>query len=221
MIRTALALCLTLSTISFAADPIDLTVDEFKMYRHWKAAMEDERVQKMKPEARDAAIAKDAHYKLKDMQKAVAKGEAAGDLKSKCEALLKDALAQSPVKDQIRKVDVDATEPHAVAYIEWANDNVQNLEEEASMIAAQTRACPILSSDALWATDKTNARQRVWQGIISQSAADKIAPDKAKDFADTRYIRLFEKVKNLANGDDLTQPEGAARDVAGNTPPKK
>lgn len=192
---------------SWAADPIDLTLEQYKMYRHWQAAKEDPRVQKMKPAAQDPAIAKDAHYKLKDMQKAVELGEAAGDLKAKCEALLKDGFAQTPAKDLIRKVDVDAAEEHAIAYVEWANENIQNAEEEASVIASATKSCPILSSVQLWATDKST-KARMWQGLISADAAKKINPDRAKDFADSRYIRLFEKVKNAANGDDMSAEAG-------------
>ncbi|MFL5319857.1 MAG: hypothetical protein ACJ790_09380 [Myxococcaceae bacterium] len=193
-----------LCSSAFAADAIDLSLAEFKMYRHWQAAMADARVQKMKPEARDPAIAKDAKYKLKDMQAAVQKGEAAGDLKAKCEGLLKEAFDAGPAKGLVRKVDVDATVEHAVAYVEWANENIQNAEEEASVLAAQTKACPILSSVQLWATDKSNPKARVWQGLIAADAAAKINVERAKDFADSRYIKLFEKVKNVANGDDLS-----------------
>lgn len=201
---------LALSSLASAAEPLDLSLDEFKMWRHWHNAMEDDRVKAMKPEKRNPAIAKDAKYKLKDMEKAVEKGEAAGDVKGKCEALLKDALSGTAAKDLIRKNEVDASEPHAVWYVEWANEKIENVEEEAALIASQAKACPILSSVQVWATDKASPKTRVFQALISTSAASKFNAEKVKDFADTLYIRKFEKVKSIANGDDLSTPEQAA-----------
>src|SRR5688572_19667946 len=97
-----------------AAEPVELSQDEFKMYRHYQNAIEDPRVQKMKPEARNAAIAKDAKFKLKDMEKALARAESAGDFKAKCEANIKEAVDKGELAGQIGKIEVDVSEPHAV-----------------------------------------------------------------------------------------------------------
>lgn len=192
-----------------SADPIELTQDEFKMFRHYQQAMEDPRVQKLKEDARPAAIARDAKYKLKDMQKAIDHAEAAGDFKAKCEANIKEAVAKGDLSGRIGKIEVDITEPHAVAYVQWLNEAPEKLAVEASLIAAHTNAaCPILSTIQVWAQDKAAPKVRVFQALISSSAAAKINADKAKDFAQTRYLRLFEKVKSVANGDDLSAESG-------------
>src|SRR5882724_9597681 len=102
-----------------AAEPIGLSQEDFKMYRHYQQAMEDPRVQKMKPEKQHAAIANDAHYKLKDMEAAISKAEAAGDFKAKCEAAIKERLDGCELKGRVGKIDIDITEPHAVAYVQW------------------------------------------------------------------------------------------------------
>lgn len=194
---------------AFANEPVELTQDEFKMYRHYVQAMEDPRVQKLKPEARSAAIAKDAKYKLKDMEKAISRAEAAGDFKMKCEANIKEALGVGDLTGKVSKIEVDTTEPHAVAYVQWLNEQPEKLAVEASLVAALTNtACPILSTIQVWAQDKGNAKARVFQALISSSAAAKINADKAKDFAETRYLRLFEKVKSVTNGDDLSAESG-------------
>jgi hypothetical protein len=199
-----LAVGLLLGT-TVLASPIPLSADDFKMYRHYLNALEDARVQKMKPEARVSAIAKDAGYKLKDLQKAIAQGEAAGDLKAQCEANLKEELGKTALSGRFGRTEVDLSQPHAVGYIQWLNDNLGQLEEEASEAAVATaRACPILSSIQVWATDKSRPTARVFQGLISRTAAANIKPERVKDFADTRYIRLFEKVKSVVNGDDLS-----------------
>jgi len=195
--------------VLLSAEPIELTQDEFKMYRHYQQAMEDPRVQKMKEEARPAAIAKDAKYKLKDMQKAIERAVAAGDFKGKCEGNIKEALGKGEVAGRIGKIEVDITEPHAVAYVQWLNEKPENLAVEASLVAASTSgACPILSTIQVWAQDKAAPKVRVFQALISATAAAKINPEKAKDFAETRYMRLFEKVKSVANGDDLSAESG-------------
>lgn len=192
-----------------AAEPVELTQDEFKMYRHYKNAIEDPRVQKMKPEARNGAIAKDAKFKLKDMEKAIARAESAGDFKAKCEGNIKEAVDTGKLQGRIGKVEVDVSEPHAVAYVQWLNEAPEKLAYEASLVAAQTNAaCPILSTIQVWAQDKAAPKVRVFQALISSSAAAKINAEKAEDFAQTRYIRLFEKLKSVANGDDLSAEQG-------------
>ena len=209
-------LLLLTAPLAFASQPVELTQDEFKMYRHYLDALEDPRVQKMKPEARSAAIAKDAKYKLKDMEKAIARAESAGDFKAKCEANIKEAVDKGDLAGRIGKVEVDTTAPHAVAYVQWLNEAPDKLAYEASMVAVQTAgACPILSTIQVWAQDKAAPKARVFQALISSSAATKINPEKAKDFAQTRYIRLFEKLKSVANGDDLSAETGTPTNSSG------
>ncbi|MBK7858475.1 MAG: hypothetical protein IPJ65_07595 [Archangiaceae bacterium] len=200
---------LTFAARALAADPVELTQDEFKMFRHYQQAMEDPRVQKLKEDQRAAAIAKDAKFKLKDMQAAVARAEAAGDFKGKCEGNIREALGKGPLAGRIGKVEVDISEPHAVAYVQWLNENTEKLSVEASLVAVQTNAaCPILSTIQVWAQDKATPKVRVFQALISSSAAAKINVEKVNDFAQTRYIRLFEKLKSVANGDDLSAESG-------------
>ena len=191
--------------IALASDAINLTEDEFKMVRHYQIALGDARVQRMKEGQRAAAIAKDAGYKVKDLQHALTKAEAAGDIKTKCEKNIAEALAGQALSGPLGKVSVDTEEAHAVAYVEWQNDNPDRLEEEAALAGLRAaQSCPILSSIQVWAEAKANPQQRIFQGLIARGAALRINPDRVRDFAHTRYIKLFEKVKNAAAGDDLS-----------------
>lgn len=200
-----------LPALALARQPIELSQDEFKMYRHWQKAMNDPRVEKIKPEKRNAAIAKDARFKLGELEKAIAAGESAGDLKAKCEENLKEGLGEQ-FAGRLGKIVVDTDEPHAVAYVQWLNDNMSQLEEEAALAASvSAKECPIVSTITVYAQDQSNPQSRVFQALISKSAAAKINQARARDFADTRYIRLFEGVKNLANGDSFeVEPSGTA-----------
>jgi hypothetical protein len=205
----SLAMFVTASTAR--AEPIGLSLEDFKMYRQYLNAMEDPRVQKMKPEARLPAIAKDAGYKLPELKKAIARGQAEGDVQAKCQKNMVESLNSGGFSGRLGRTEIDASVPHAIAYVEWMNENPTQLEEEASLVASLAAAsCPILSTLQLWAQDKANPKMRVFQGLIPKPSADKINRERTKDFADTRYIRLFEKVKNIAAGDDFSVDAGAA-----------
>lgn len=193
------------SSMVRASEPLGVSEDEFKMYRHYTLALEDARVQKMKPEVRLAAIAKDAGYPLQNLKKAVERAEAAGDLKAKCEANLHAQLSQSALGAALGRLEVDLGAEHAVVYVQWFNDEPQNLPMEACVAAVQAaQACPIAATIQMWAHDQANPKTRVFQALISTTGAKRIDADKVKDYAETRYLKLFEKVKNAANGDDLS-----------------
>ena len=113
--RLALLMIAASAVPALASEPLPLSRDEFKMYRHYKVAIEDPRVQKMKPDARVAAIAKDAKYKLKDLSAVITKGDEAGDLKVLCEKNLREALDGTELKGRIGKLEADLTEEHGVA----------------------------------------------------------------------------------------------------------
>ncbi len=212
--RLGLMAAVTLAPVAMAEEPaapaagLGLTLEEFKMYRQYTNALEDSRVQKMKPEARLGAIAKNAGFKPKELQKAIDKGEAAGDFKRGCDDAVKAALDGAGFTGKVGKVDMDLSAPNAVGYVQWNNEDLAQLEEEASLLAAHTaRACPLISDIQVWATDKSQGDKRVFQALISGANAAQIDPAKTKDFADTRYIRKFEKVKSAAKGDDLSEPD--------------
>ena len=209
-------LSLVIATVVNAADPLGLTEDEFKMYRHYTLALGDARVQKMKPDARLAAIAKDAGYKPKDLAKAIERAEAAGDVKAKCESNLKSALAGSEIGGQLGKLEVDTSAEHAVAYVQWFNEEPKNLPVEACFAAVRAaEACPIAATIQVWAQDRANPKSRVFQALISTTGAKRINADKVRDYAETRYLKLFEKVKSTSNGDDLSAELGVPASPGG------
>jgi hypothetical protein len=212
--RLAVLLAASLALPSAASEPIPLSRDEFKMFRHYQAAISDPRVQKMKPENRVAAIARDGKFKLKELVAVIAKGEEAGDLKALCEKNLKEALEGTLLKGRLGKLEADLTEEHGVAYVQWMNEKPEVLAIEASVAAATAVvACPVVSTVQVWAMDKGNPKARVFQGLIGASSASNIKVDQVKDFAVTRYLRLFEKVKSVTNGDDLSGELGQSKAV--------
>lgn len=209
MRRFLIATLSVLAVPALAADALGLSEDEFKMFQHYRLALADARVQAMKPEARLAAIAKDARWKPKDLQSAIEKGEAAGDIGAKCEANLKEIFQSGELAGRVGRLEMDTTAAQAVAYVQWFNEEQTNLPIEASFAAARAaEACPIASTVIVWANDKAAPKTRVFQALVSSGSARRINVDRVKDFAVTRYMKLFEKVKSVANGDDLSEASG-------------
>jgi hypothetical protein len=210
MRRLLLSSLASLSLSARAATPIELTEDEFKMHQHYELASADPRVQAMKADARLPAIAKDAGWKAKDLQKALERFAAAGDLKAACEANLKEALAGGELAGKLTKSEVDVSGAAAVIRLEWLNDEPKALLVEASWGAAKaSAACAFVSTITVAASDKAS-RQKTFSALISTASGRRISADKVRDFAEGRYARLFEKVKNAANGDDLSESAPAA-----------
>jgi hypothetical protein len=210
MSRISFGLLVCFAGASFATESLNLSEDEFKMYQHYKLALSDARVQAMKPEARLPAIAKDARFKMKDLELAVAKGESAGDVKGKCESNLKELLDSGELQGKVGRLEVDTSSPHAVAYVQWFNEEQKNLPFEASFAAARAaEACPIASTITVWAQDKGSPKMRVFQALVSSASARRINRERVRDFAETRYVKLFEKMKSVVNGDDLSAESGA------------
>lgn len=211
LLGSILALTL-LPALPAGADEVGLTLEEFRMYRQYKNALEDERVQKMAPEKRLPAIAKNAGFKVKALEAAIEKGEAAGDVKAKCEEGVRKRLEDGTLAGRVGRIIVDADDPEAIAYVQWKNVEPAQLEEEAAFTAhAVSESCPIVSTIQVWAVNLGDAKQRVFEARIDPERARRFQADRIRDFADTRYMRSFEAVKSVSKGDSFDpEPETGA-----------
>lgn len=189
------------------AEPLPMSAEEYKLYKEYTLALGDERVQKIPENKRVAAIAKNFKVKEKDLLAAIEKGEKhASGAGAACEARIRALAEEAGVAARISEVRVDDSEPHVVAYVNWTNADGTKLEEEASLMALlASQGAPIASTVALWATDQASG-QRVFQAKISATAASKFVKERISMFAATRYIRLFEDVRNAYKGTPPDQP---------------
>jgi hypothetical protein len=209
--KAGLPLVLSVSLLASQAGAagISLTRDEFRMYRYYANAMEHPEVKAMKPEKRKPAIAKDGRFKLAELEAAIAKGEAEADLKGRCEAAVRGALGAGLLAGRVGQVEADLSSPQAVLYVQWFNEDLSQVEEEASFAAAEAvRACPVASTLSVWAQAKGQPSARVFQGLVSAERAERFKVADVADFADTRYLRSFEDVKHAGRGDDLSGASG-------------
>jgi hypothetical protein len=180
------------------AEAIDLTEEQFKTYHDYLEALQDPRVDKIKPAQRLDKIAHNFHLSLAELKQAIAKGERYGDLPAIAaagEQAIRDALAGTPVDGRVVQVRVDAREGHAVAYVGWKEGKPEALHQEACWVAARMRkAAPLAADLRLWAVDPKDPDRRVFDAIITGGAASKIKEHRIADFASTLYIKLFQQL---------------------------
>jgi hypothetical protein len=203
-LRLPVLLSHVLGALTASAGGLQLSREEFRMYRYYLNALEHPEVQRMKPAARAPAIARDGRFKLKALEAAIAKGRSEGDIKARCEQAVRTSLEHGLLAGKLGRVEADVSDPHAVLYLQWFNEDVAQVEEEAAYAVAEAvRACPIVSTIQVWAQERGQARARVFQGLITGQRAERFRTADVADFADTRYLRAFEQVKHSGRGDDL------------------
>jgi hypothetical protein len=198
--RRLLAASLLLSGTFFAAPPalaegVHLTRQQFQLYRDYQDALKDDRVQKLKPNQRLPAIAKNFHVKPQELEQAIALGDKEADqVQGDAEAALNGAFGGTPLEGKVAEVKVDARSGHVVASIVWVNGEPAKLDQEACWAAERAlHAAPLVGTIALQANDATAKKQKVFSALIGADRASNIHEDRIVDFASTRYVRLFEK----------------------------
>ncbi len=196
LLAALLALSFTASRPAFAAD-LGMTIEEFKLWRDYKDALEDERVQKIPEKNRLKAIAKNFKVSEKALSAAVEKGEQHGEgLAKKAEDAIRAALAGTALEARVKEIRVDTSAAHVVSYVQWAAEKPEQLDREATLLALKVaNAAPITSTINIWATDAKDDKRKLFEGLISSEAASRINESRIIDFATSRYIKLFEKVE--------------------------
>ncbi len=193
---------LLLAAMLFAPRParaaVAMTEQEFKMYHDYLDALEDPRVQKMKESRRLPAIARNFGISVGKLKAAIRIGEEAGGAAAighACEEAIRRAIAGTPLADRVQEVRVDTSDSHVVTYVSWKVDKPEALQQEACLLAERARrAAPITADLRLWAVDAGAPDHKLFDGLISGDAAANIEESRIADFAETRYIKLFEHV---------------------------
>lgn len=192
----ALTVVVLLGTLPARAE-LPLSAEEFKLWKEYKDALEDARVQKLPEKQRFAAIARNFRVPEKKLKDAVDKGEQHGQgIGKQAEAAIRGALADTEFAPRIKEIKVDTSAAHVISYVHWVADKTEALDKEACLAAARSaKAAPISSTLTIWATDPKDDARKVFEALISSEAAGRINEARVVDFASTRYIKLFEKVK--------------------------
>lgn len=201
-------LCLSLATALSAAPASaapDLSGDDFRVFCGYLDALGEPKVQKIKSERkRDQKIARMAKMSVKKLKASVAKVEKLGatcdEVGKKLESDAGVALKKA-IPGRVAVYQLDYSDPdHVVALITWKGGDKKLLEEEAALIA-RTLAdeVPIVRTIAVrgvnpLVADNESDEATWFEAKITRDRAARIDPKSIKDFADTRYIRLFDNV---------------------------
>ncbi|HEY3449761.1 MAG TPA: hypothetical protein VGK67_25630 [Myxococcales bacterium] len=193
---TALALPLVLPAPARAAD-LAMTAEEFGLWRDYQGALTDARVQKMPEKQRLPAIAKNFKTTEKRLKEAVEKGEKDGEAVAKqAEELTKTALQGTDIASRLKEVKLDTSASHVVAYVTWVAASAETIDKEVCLVATKViKENPLASTVKVDVLDSIDDKKKLFDALIGRSNAAKIQEDKIVDFASTRYIKLFEKVK--------------------------
>ncbi len=203
MLARLLATFLLAASLSAAgparADGINMTEAQFKAYHDYLDALKDPRVQKMKSAKRLPAIAHNFGVPLPKLKAAIQKGEALGGVEAitkACQDAIAEGVSGTPLAGRLGEVRVDTSDSHVVTYVSWQADKPEALEQEATLLALRvSKAAPISADIRLWATDPASKEHKLFDGMITGEAAQRIQEARIADFAATRYIKLFEHVK--------------------------
>jgi hypothetical protein len=196
LVAALLALPLALPAPVRAAEQ-PMTPEEFGLWRDYQAALTDARVQKMPEKQRLPAIAKNFQTTEKKLKDAVEKGEKFGEaLGKQTEDAAREALQGSELGSRLKEVKVDSSAAHVVAYVTWAVASAEPIDKEVCLAAVKViKASPLIATIKVVVKDASDDKKQLFEALISRANAQRIQEDKIVDFASTRYIRLFEKVK--------------------------
>lgn len=186
---------------------VSLDHEEFRLYCGYLDALERPEVRRLKGPARDKKIASMAKVKPSVLVGAVARGEQAG---TTCDEVGKRAAADArkavnaSVPGRVVVFNFDASDPaHVVAQVTWLGVDKRKVVEEAARIAsAIVTEAKIVKTIAIRAvepaaTDKLADEAMWWEAKITGSQAGRIDAAKIKDYATTRYLRLFDGCKTI------------------------
>lgn len=203
------AVCFSLTTVLLApgamASSPEITGEDYRLFCGYLDALEDPKVKAIKSEKqRDQRIARMAKLSVAKLKASVAKVEKLGatcdEVGKKLEA---DALAalQKALPGRIAVYQLDYSAPdHVVALLTWKGGDKRQLEEEASLVAwTIADSAPIVRTIAVRGVNPlvkdSDSDEATWfEAKITRDRASRIDVKSIKDFADTRYIRLFDNV---------------------------
>lgn len=195
-VAAALALPLVLPA-PVRAGELAMTAEEFGLWRDYQGALTDPRVQKMPEKQRLPNIAKNFKTTEKKLKEAIEKGEKDGEAVAKqAEELTKKALEGTDLAARVKEVRVDASAAHVVAYVTWVAASAETIDKEVCLVASKViKENPLASTVKVDVLDSIDDKKKLFDALIGRANAAKIQEEKIVDFASTRYIRMFEKVK--------------------------
>ncbi len=203
--RTAILLSIFMFTFSQTIFASNLSADDYRVFCGYEDALKDPKIAKLSASKQWLKVAKMAKMKKSALQTAVKNAQAVGD---SCAAIGKKMSAQ--YEQAIKKVlpgrvqwaQLDVSDPaHIVAGVRWVGGDKKKLVEEATLLAVKmhetAQFSKTLALRAVVPGEKAGSENpRIWyEATMASERAKNIDPKRIKDFANSRYSRLFDGVK--------------------------
>ena len=197
------ALAFVVAAARPAAAAVDLNEDEYRLYCGYLNEIEKPDVRKLKGAARDKKIAMKAKVKPSVLAAAIGKGERIGatcaEIGKKVEDDARQAVDAAITHGRVVVFNFDYSDPsHVVAQVTWLGlDRKKVLEEASRLSAALASEARIVKTIAIRAVDpsaadKLSEEAMWWEAKITRGQASRIEKSEISDYAQTRYVRLFD-----------------------------
>ncbi len=182
-----------------------LTPEDYRLFCGYMDALDNPKVAKLKGKKRDRKIAKMAKMRVKKLMKSVNKvkehGATCDEVGKMFEGKSKKAV-EAALPGRVDLYYFDASDPsHVVASVRWTGGDRKKLVQEAALLAkAVSESASIVKTIAIRGVDPRSEDRAsdaaIWfEATMTASRANNIDKGKIKDYADRRYIRLFDGVK--------------------------
>jgi hypothetical protein len=183
----------------------DLTAKDFYVFCEYQEAIDTKAYRNLSPKRRDKKMAKKARMSLKKLRGHLKKAGAYGDT---CEEVGKhfrdkaEAAVKKELPGRIQDFHMDLRTPDkVVVLIRFQGVLKKDVVADASLVAwAVHQSAPIVWTTAVRGVDPQApdpmADNAIWfEGKISQTRAQQIKKKRIASFANTRYVKLFDGVK--------------------------
>jgi hypothetical protein len=200
-----LALSLAVPAAASSSSLEGISGEDYRLFCGYMDALERDDIKKLKGKRRDKKIAKLAKLPRKKLMKAVNKVKEKG---ATCDEVGKLAETESQkavdavLGKRVLLYVLDYSDPsHVVASVVWmAMDQKKVVQEAATLAKTLADTVPIAKTIAIQAMkpgekDPKNKAAVWFEAKAGPKRVAKIDPKRIKDFADSRYIRLFDGVK--------------------------
>ncbi len=188
-----------LSTYAFSAvasaNAPSLTLEDYAAYKDWMNGKEDPRLAEDSEDARFAKIAKTIGLTGEALKEIVARvSPLAEGLDKQMQAKIKESANTTPLKGRLKEVHVDARQGHVVAGVKWQCGDMRDVKVEAGYAAwAVAQGGFLVKTLVVWCTNEVDTK--LFSAKIGRPNFLKIKKGRIERFGRTRYIRLFEEVR--------------------------
>jgi hypothetical protein len=183
-----------LSAAAPVANP-GLSLEDYAAYKDWMSGCEDPRLADDSEDVRYAKIAKTIGLSGEALKKIVERVAPLADgIDKAMQDKIKVHVGTTVLKTRLKEAHVDARQGHVVAGLKWQCGDMRDVKVEAAYAAwAVAQGGFLVKTLVVWCTNEVGTK--LFSAKIGRPNFLKIQKSRIERFGRTRYIRLFEEVR--------------------------